>query len=73
LFLVVTGSSFRSVDPQDFAVLDELVTISGGDSFLNFTDKPLVGFAGRGFNVFGLSSGSFTPALSGSFSLGRDL
>jgi hypothetical protein len=26
----------------DFAVLDELATISGADPFLNFTDEPLV-------------------------------
>jgi hypothetical protein len=32
----------RGVGASDFAVLDELATISGGDSFLNFTDKPRV-------------------------------
>jgi hypothetical protein len=30
------------VDPHNFAVLDELAAVGGGDSFLNFADKPLV-------------------------------
>jgi hypothetical protein len=30
------------VDASDSAVLDELATISRGDSFLNFADEPLV-------------------------------